>query len=64
MVDDSGIMELRSREIKIRLLDRSGIDDHRLFWQLFNTVGPVILVLLAAMLFLLVRRRKYGVIKR
>jgi len=64
LVDDIGIMELRSREIRIRLLDRSRIDEHRLFWQIFNTAGPVILLLLAAFVFSFVRRRRYGSVTR
>ncbi|TFH33397.1 MAG: gliding motility-associated ABC transporter substrate-binding protein GldG [Bacteroidia bacterium] len=60
LVDESGIMELRSREVKIRLLDRARIDEHRLFWQLFNTAGPILIVLIIALIFSMVRQKKYG----
>lgn len=60
LVDDRGIMELRSREVKIRLLDSERIDKQRLFWQLFNTAGPVLLVLIMAIAYGIVRRKKYS----
>ncbi|MEA1885763.1 MAG: gliding motility-associated ABC transporter substrate-binding protein GldG [Bacteroidota bacterium] len=59
LVDDKGLISLRSRELKIRLLDRQKIKDNRLFWQLTNTLGPLLLVFIGGMIFLLVRKKKY-----
>ena len=41
LVDDNRIMELRSRELKLRLLDRTRVKNERLKWQLINIAGPV-----------------------
>lgn len=60
LVDDNGIMELRSRELKLRLLDAAEIKDRRAFWQILNVAGPVLLVLLAGVLFGWLRRNKYS----
>ncbi|MCD4769541.1 MAG: gliding motility-associated ABC transporter substrate-binding protein GldG, partial [Bacteroidales bacterium] len=60
LVDDKGIMELRSRELKIRRLDMERVASARLLWQLLNTLGPIILVLLFATLYRLVRMRKHA----
>jgi gliding-associated putative ABC transporter substrate-binding component GldG len=60
LVDDSGIMELRSREVKIRLLDSERVASQRLFWQLLNSVGPILLVLLIAVAHGMIRKRRYG----
>jgi ABC-2 type transport system permease protein len=60
LVDDNGIMELRSRELKLRLLDGNEVKNRRLFWQTINIAGPVLLVLLAGFLFGWRRRIKYS----
>ncbi|MFO7852717.1 MAG: gliding motility-associated ABC transporter substrate-binding protein GldG [Bacteroidota bacterium] len=59
LVDDRGLISLRSRELKIRLLDRQKIKEQRLFWQLTNTIGSLLLVLFGGTVFLLLRKKKY-----
>jgi ABC-2 type transport system permease protein len=59
MVDDKGIMELRSRELKLRLLNSAMVKNEKLKWQMINTLGPVIFVLLAGVVYTWFRRRKY-----
>ena len=59
MVDDKGIMELRSRELKLRLLNKTRIKNEKLQWQLVNTLGPVLVVLSAGMAYAFFRRRRY-----
>ena len=46
LVDDNGIMELRSRELKLRLLDSPAIKKERFKWQIINIAGPVLIVIL------------------
>jgi len=60
LIDDNGIMELRSRELKLRLLDGEEVKSRRLFWQTVNIAGPVLLVLVAGFLFGWRRRIKYS----
>jgi len=61
MCDDSGIMELRSREFKLRLLNREVINDDAavLKWKLLNVLLPLVLVLLSGLAIQLIRRNKY-----
>ena len=59
LVDYKGIMELRSRELKLRLLDTAKIKKERLRWQVINIVGPVLIVLLAVTIYRYLRKRKY-----
>jgi ABC-2 type transport system permease protein len=59
LVDFNGIMELRSRELKLRLLDGSAIKKERFKWQLINIAGPVLLVIIAGILYNWLRKRKY-----
>jgi ABC-2 type transport system permease protein len=59
LVDYNGIMDLRSREMKLRLLDRSVIKTDRLKWQLINIVFPVLIVIIAGVIYNWLRKRKY-----
>ncbi|MBG0861113.1 MAG: gliding motility-associated ABC transporter permease subunit GldF, partial [Bacteroidales bacterium] len=59
LVDDNNIMELRSREIKLRLLDKTRIRNEKTKWQVINITGPVILVVLAGILYGWTRKRVY-----
>ena len=59
VVDDSGLLEARSREVKIRPLDRVKIRNERLKWQLINVVLPVVIVLILGGLKWYFRRKKF-----
>ena len=59
LVDDNGIMELRSRELKLRLLDSARIKKERFFWQMINIAGPVLVVVIAGLIYDFFRKRKY-----
>ena len=59
LVDDNGIMELRSRELKLRLLNSAKIKAEKFKWQLINIAGPVIIVIIAGLLYSYFRRRYY-----
>jgi ABC-2 type transport system permease protein len=59
LVDDNGIMGLRSRELKLRLLNSSIIKTENLKWQLINLVSPVLIVILAGLLYGYFRKRNY-----
>ena len=59
MVDDKGIMELRSRELKMRLLNAAKVKNEKLKWQVINTAGPLALLLLSGLSYGYMRKRKY-----
>ena len=58
--DDDGLISIRSREIKIRMLDRTRINTSVLFWQILNVVAPVVLIILFGITWTIIRRRKYA----
>ncbi len=60
LVDDNGIMELRSREMKLRLLDRNRIREERTFWQIINTTVPVLIVIISGIIWSFFRRKIYA----
>ena len=59
LVDYNGLMELRSREIKLRLLNKNAIRDDRPIISLVNTFFPVILTIFAGMIYNYSRKRRY-----
>ena len=59
LVDYNGIMDLRARELKLRLLNSSVIKKERLKWQLINIVTPVLIVIIAGFLYSRIRKRMY-----
>ena len=59
LIDDNGVMELRSREIKLRLLDNTRIKKERMKWQLINLAGPVLIVILAGIIYGFFRKKIY-----
>jgi ABC-2 type transport system permease protein len=52
-------MDVRSREVKVRLLDEARILSQRSFWKMFNLLLPVVLVLLFGIAYIVIRKRKY-----
>ena len=57
--DDIGLMKLRTREFKLRLLDKSKVLEHRIRWQVVNLVLPSIFLLIFVGIWMYVRRRRY-----
>ena len=57
--DDSGIISLRNKEIKLRLLDRAKIRQEKTFWQLINIGLPIILLIVCGIFQHYYRIRKY-----
>lgn len=60
MTDDSGLIDLRTKEIKIRLLDRPRIRVEKLYWQVFNNALPLGLLVIFAIFQHYMRKRKYA----
>ena len=60
MTDDSGLISLRTKEIKLRLLNRARVRNEKTYWQLVNTIVPLGLVLVFAIFQHYYRKRKYA----
>lgn len=60
LVDNNGLMDLRSREMKLRLLDKQQVRVGRTKWQVVNIFLPVTVVILAGILYSFARKRKYA----
>ena len=59
LVNPGGVLEARSKDIALRLLDPKKVDAEKSTWQFINVVVPVLIMLLAALLYQYMRKRKY-----
>ncbi|MBV5314511.1 MAG: gliding motility-associated ABC transporter substrate-binding protein GldG [Prolixibacteraceae bacterium] len=59
LCDDEGLMELRSRTFKMRLLDKVKMKEEKLKWQLINVLMPLVLISVFGAVYVYLRRRKY-----
>ncbi len=60
LLDTEGVLEARSREVKLRLLDTPSAQGQKPWWQAFNIGLPLALLALVGWLYNGWRRRKYG----
>lgn len=62
MTDETGLMELRSREFRLRLLNKAILTDKGqvLKWKLINSLLPVLIIISFGILFNVYRKRKFS----
>lgn len=60
LCDDSGLINVRSRELTLRLLDKKKILNERLKWQLINVLAPLLALTAFGILYHYNRKRKYA----
>ena len=60
LLDSDGLIGVRSREVKLRLLDAQRVTREGTFWKTTNTALPLLLVGLGGYLFRLNRKRRYS----
>lgn len=59
MTDDAGLLEARTKDTKLRLLDSNRVKSEEKMWQFVNIGIPVILVLIFASVYIFFRKRRY-----
>ena len=60
MLDDIGLMQTRTRDVKLRLLDGEMIVAEANYWKFLNVALPELVLALAAFIFFLQRKRRYA----
>ena len=60
LTDGPGLISLRTRDFKLRLLDKTKVNRQRMQWQLFNVLTPLVVMLIFAFVVIGLRKRKYG----
>jgi len=59
LCDDMGLMTIRNREIKLRMLDKQRVKEDLLFWQIVNVGGTLLFISLFSFGMLYMRKRRY-----
>lgn len=59
LLGDASLIGVRSREIKLRKLDPEKIVDDKLYWQIINTVVPVLFIAAMGIIQIFIRKRKF-----
>lgn len=59
LVDGEGLLSIKSREVKIRLLDARKIQSQSTVWQVINVVGPSVVIMILGAALALTRKKKY-----
>lgn len=60
LLDDSGLITVRGKEIQLRLLDKGKIAKEKAAWQFLNIFVPILLVIVSAIALFFIRKRKYA----
>lgn len=60
LVDGEGLIGIRSRELKIRLLDVNKVNANTFMWQMINVILPSALMVLLGFVLAFIRKRKYS----
>lgn len=60
LADDDGWLQLRAREFKLRLLNKKEVVAGKKMWQIINVVLPLILLLIFALVYTILRKRHYS----
>ncbi len=60
LTDEYGLMEARTRNVQLRLLDQVKLANNKLCWQLINILGPIGLVLTLGLIWNFIRRRRFS----
>ena len=61
LTDHSGVLEARSKESKLRLLDMSRAKDEKTKWQFINVAIPLAIILVFASAYFFFRKRRYEI---
>ena len=59
LMDDSGLINLRSKSIKLQFLDKQRAYAEKSKWQLINVLIPLVVLAIFGVLYQLFRRRRY-----
>lgn len=60
LLDDEGLLQIRSREVKLRLLDNKKVNLQKTKWKLTNVALPLIIILVFGLLQFYLRKKKYS----
>lgn len=61
MLEGEGLISVRSRELKIRLLDMNKVNANPILWQIINVVLPSAIMILFGIVLAILRKKKFTI---
>lgn len=59
LINSANLSEAKAKDYTLRLLDKTKVEEEKTKWQVLNIAVPVLLVFLFAVLYQIIRKRKY-----
>ena len=59
LIEGEGLINVRSRELKIRLLDMNKINSKPIMWQVINVVLPSVLMIVLGIILAILRKKRF-----
>ena len=60
LLEGEGLINVRSRELKIRLLDINKVNGNPMMWQIINVVLPSAIMIILGIILAIIRKKKYN----
>jgi len=60
LVDGPKLMSIRTREVKLRLLDRKKTDEDPMKWKMYNVLFPLFIVAISGYVLSVIRKRRFS----
>jgi hypothetical protein len=60
LTNENGLIQARTKQVKIRPLDQVKIQGNRVQWQVLNLAAPILLLITYGFVRLYIRKRKYA----
>jgi len=60
LTDNEGVMQLRRKQVGMRLLNRVSAEQNRSLYAVVNIALPVVILLIAGVVYNILRKRKYA----
>jgi ABC-2 type transport system permease protein len=60
LLDQNGVVAARSKDFKLRLLNKVKANDEKVKWQIINIVLPLVFLAIFGLVFSYIRKRKYA----
>lgn len=60
LVNDNGLLSARTKEVKIRPLDKEKVKNERVMWQIVNIAAPLLSIVLFGVLWAYARKKRFA----
>lgn len=64
LIDGPELMSIRTREVKLRLLDRKKTDEDPMKWKMYNVLFPLLIVAASGYVLAVIRKKRFSVTKK